>query len=74
MQTPISVVLFPYPVPAAGVDWARRTKPPPHYRHHRADRAAPRPPLQPIPTHVIDKAAIRRLLEQGKRALAEARL
>jgi hypothetical protein len=60
-------------VPCAGVDWSRRTKPLPHYRHHRADRDAPRPP-QPIPTPGIDRVAVQRLLEQGRRALADARL
>jgi hypothetical protein len=67
-HTPNPTIVF-VPVPAAGSPkYARALKP--NYRRHKAQRP-PNLPQQPIPKPVIDRAAVQRILDQGRKVLAE---
>jgi hypothetical protein len=68
MNAPKPVVIFVETPSAGSPKFGRQAKP--TYRRHKAQRP-PNLPVQQIPKPVIDRVAVQRILDMGKRVLAE---
>jgi hypothetical protein len=65
-----NIVLVPYPVPCAGVDYGRERKPPKYPQKPRPETWRPQ---RAIPRHQVDRRLIEDMRERAKRAIEVAR-